>query len=295
MNKLPPLKTLPAFLAVARHLSFSKAGEELHVTHSAISQGIRLLESFLGQQLFKREANKVFLTPEGEKYYYAINTAMNIISEATPMKFESANNILTVNMLPTLAVRWFMARLLKFQSKHPKIELRLSTSGNKEIDFSKNAIDIAVVYGQETDWAGLQKDLLFSDSIFPVCSPSILEKISVVNFKEKLNDFKFIYVTAELRKKDWSTWFKAAKITEPPASSRIYFQDTIQALQAAHAGLGIAIAHEPFVFDDIKLKQLVAPLDIKVKLTESYYLVYPKSSLKQEKVKKFRKWILDEI
>jgi LysR family glycine cleavage system transcriptional activator len=284
------LNALRAFEAAARNLSVTKASAELHVTHAAVSQQIKLLEDYFGFSLIRREGKGINLTAQGKMYASELTTAFSNISHATSHLFNQDNsNILTIRIPTTLALRWFIPRMQHFQNQHPNMELRISTT-QKEINFDEGNIDVAIYYG-ENHWPGLHKDFLFEDYLLPVCSPKILFKKNVL---ENLNSYKFIYVSAELRKQDWPIWFKAAKIPEPPKSSRLYFQDTVQALQAAHAGLGIAIAHEPFVKDDIQSKQLVSPWNVTVKLQDDYYLIFPESSLGKSKIKKFRKWLLDE-
>ncbi len=141
------------------------------------------------------------------------------------------------------------------------------------------------------EWHGVHKDFLFEDDLFPVWSAKLLAGQKKLKLHKDLSSYKFIYVTAELRKKDWQLWFEAEKFPEPLKSSRIYFQNTMQALQAAQAGLGFAIAHGSFVLDDIKSGRLIAPFKAKVRSDKRYYLIFPETYLHRNKVKKFRNWI----
>lgn len=290
-KRLPPLNALRAFEAAARNLSITKAAQELHVTHAAVSQQLKLLENYLNIPLLKREGKRIALTARGILYAQALNSAFSNIHQATEqLQKQNNEHVLTIRMPQTLALRWFIPRMHDFHNTHPDIELRVSTTP-AEIDFSQESIDLAIYYG-DGRWPDLHKDLLFEDNIFPVCNPNLLADKSKRFLQENIYSFKFIYITAKLRTKDWPIWLMAAKLHEPPKSSRLYFQDTIQALQAAQAGMGIAIAHEPFVIDDIKSTRLIAPFKVKVKLPNNYYLVCPKHDLGKNKIKKFRAWLL---
>ncbi len=294
-TRIPPLHALHVFETVARHLSMTKAAEELHVTHAAVSQQIKLLEDYLKVSLLKREGKRFTLTPQGKEYATALNNAFSNIKHATErLLAEDDANILTIRVPPTLALRWLVPRLQQFQDLHPNIELRISTT-QKEIDFLQESIDIAIYYG-DGNWPNLQSDFLFEDYTFPIANPKYFGNKKVTELQEThLRSAKFIYVTYQLREKDWALWTSAANLPEPPKSTRIYFQDTLQALQAAQTGLGIAIAHQPLVMDDIKAGRLVAVSQVKLKLNSNYYLVYPEHYLRKLKVKKFRNWLLKEI
>lgn len=294
MTRLPPLNSLRAFEALGRLLSVTKAAEVLHVTHAAVSQQIKLLESTLNVALVIREGKRISLTSEGKAYAAILTSAFTSIKQATnQLQRENDPNVLTIRIPPTLALRWFIPRMPDFQNKYPNIDLRISTA-TKEIDFSEDNIDLAIMYGSG-ERKNLHQELLFDDYLFPVCSPLLLDNLKSKRSKNILDLGKLIYVSAELRHKDWVNWLKEAELSEPPKSRRLTFQDTIQALQAGETGLGIAIAHEPFVRDAIKSGKLTQPFDLKLKLNNSYYLVCPEGNLRYPKVKQFINWLLKEI
>lgn len=285
-SQLPPLKTLPVFSAVAKHLSFSKAAEALCVSHSAVSQSIKNLERFLGQRLFERESGQVTLTEAGQRYIVEINASLNIVREATAREImgDQETDTVNINMLTSLSMSWLIPRLPDFQERHPNIDVRLSGI-RREIFFSQDQVDLAVYYGAGK-WPGFQADLLFHNELFPVCSPKLLVG------KSDLSEVKFIYVTAAERADDWPLWLKAAGLPEPKDSAKLYFSHTIQALQAAENGLGVAMAHSPFVAQEMRTGQMVVPVDIKVQDPNAYYLVYPEAHLARDNVLLFRDWLL---
>ena len=293
--RLPPLNALRTFEVIARHLSITQAAEELHVTHAAVSQQLKQLENYLEVALVERSGRRINLTDAGRSYAAALNLAFANIQQATENLFNTNDHVLTVCLPTTLALRWFISRLPGFQSLHPDIEIRMSTL-ETGIDFMRGTIDLAIHYGDENDWPELHKDFLLADHIFPIGSPRLLDGRKKIDLAQRdIYQYKFIYVSAELRSDDWSTWFQAAKIPEPPKSACLYFQTTMQALQAAQAGLGFAIAHELFVNDDLLSQQLIAPFSLKVKTAKNYYLVCSEHSLGKKKVKVFRQWLLNEL
>lgn len=290
---LPPLKTLPAFIAVAQHLSFTKAAEALHVTHSAISQNIRSLEDFLGIKLFARTPNKqTTLTLQGERYFEEIRKAMNTIVAATERELGiSTSNILTVNIPMTLTMHWMIPRMPLFQAKYPDIDLRLSALG-LDIDFARDNIDIAITYGYKEEWSNLYCKKLFDDELVMVASSNLIPKIYKI--ETLLKHFKAIYVNNALRKYDWKEWCESAEISEPKKSKRIYFQNTSQALQAVANGIGIIVTHKPFIIDEIESGQLKQVTDKILHLKKSYFLTCPKENLSVNKVNAFCRWLTEE-
>ena len=146
----------------------------------------------------------------------------------------------------------------------------------REVLFAQDQIDLAVYYGKGK-WPGLKADLLFHNELFPVCTPKLLVG------KKDLSEVKFIYVTAPERQGDCPLWLEAAGLPEPEDKAKLHFLHTIQALQAAEKGMGIAISHSCFVEQSMKTGQLVVPVDIKVQDPNSYYLVYPRSAFAKRK------------
>ncbi len=291
-KKNPPLNSLRAFEAVARHLNVGKAAAELRVTHSAVSQQTKLLEDYLGIKLLERIKGKIKLTHAGRKYAADLNSAFNMIRLATEQLGAAEDNILTINMLTTFAMRWLIPRLSDFQDQYPKLEVRLSTPGRR-VDFKTESIDLAIYYG-EGDWPDLHADFLFEEYLLPVCAPSLAKKFKKLGLKQMLTTSKLIYVKTEERKNIWSIWLAHAQLPESPLSQRIYFQNSMQAIEAAINGIGIAMAPELFIREDIAAKRLVKLTAEKIKSPSSFYLVCPESYLKQRKIQNFREWILKE-
>src|ERR1700749_2092852 len=171
--RLPSLNGLRAFEAAARHLSFTVAAAELNVTQSAISHQIRRLEEELGIRLFIRKNRALALTPEAREYLPGIRAAFNDLRLATDQLLRKEDDrVLTVSTLASLAAKWLLPRLSRFQDAHPGIDVRITTS-TALVDFKAGDVDAAIRYGRG-QWPGLRADWLTADELFPVCSPALL-------------------------------------------------------------------------------------------------------------------------
>src|SRR6266498_938678 len=173
-RRLPPLNTLPSFEAAARLLSFSKAADELHVTHGAVSRAVRHLEDQLGVQLFVRATRAIALTTIGSAFAAEVRVALDrLAAAAAATAWEQSSGVLSVSTLDSFAAQWLVPRLFRFRRAHDDIDVRLSTS-EKLADFISDGIDIAIRYGQG-HYPGVEAELLMQEDLSPVCSPKLLE------------------------------------------------------------------------------------------------------------------------
>src|SRR5688572_10582084 len=173
-RKLPLLTALPSFEAAARMLSFTKAAEELHVTHGAISRAIKNLEDQLGVLLFERGTRSVRLTAVGEPYARAVREALDQLAAATALATDRrSNSTLNVSTSDGFAGRWLVPRLYRFHREHADIDVRVATTG-KLTNFLGDGIDIAIRYGSGK-YPGLTSEFLTDEDVFPVCSPKLLK------------------------------------------------------------------------------------------------------------------------
>ena len=287
-RRLPPLTALRAFEATARHLSVSEAARELHVTQSAVSQQVRALEDHLGLSLFRRAGGRLHLTPAGRDFYPALQSAFDSIDAAAArLTAARAAGALTVSLLPTFAVRWLIPRLGRFQDRHPEIEVRLIATA-KLADFTADDVDVAIRYGAG-HWPGLRADMLMVEDMFPVCAPGL--KIAE---PADLAGHTLLQVDADPRREDWQRWLAAADVASMQPAGLMRFDSSAQALEAAAAGLGLALAHRPFVVDDLAHGRLLAPFDITVPARDAYYLVYPADTADLPRIAAFRGWLMAE-
>jgi LysR family glycine cleavage system transcriptional activator len=285
---LPSLNGLRAFEAAARHMSFTKAAEELNVTQTAVSHQIRRLEAELGVHLFLRLAEGLALSEEGQAYLPGIRAAFQELRYSTEQLREGRHkSVLTVSTLVSVASKWLLPRLPSFQQALPGIDVRISAS-TELVDFRKGAIDAAIRYGRG-DWKGLRADFLMSDEIFPVCSPALAKTLSTPADLARHTMLQVSGVTAD----DWSTWLSAAG--QPPQLAegpRLTFDLAMMAVQAAVDGQGVCIGRSTYVEDDLRAGRLVIPFDLRLKDELGFYLVTPHETAQAKKIVAFRTWLL---
>ena len=292
MRRLPPLNALRSFEAAARLGSFIKAADELFVTPSAISHQIKTLESFLELNLFMRDKRRVVLTSAGEKYYAAIEHALDEIDSATRRLLANPNvGAVTISVSPAFLTRWLMQRLSHFQAAYPDVELRLSAS-MEEVDFDHSDIDMAVLFGQG-HWPEVTSHLLLGMSLEPVCSPALLQGEHPLDSVTDLDHHKLIHISS--RPEEWRTWLRAAGVEDWGHGKGLSFSSTSLATGAAVEGLGIALADRHLVAKELAMGQLVVPFDITLDTHSAFYLVYGQNRPLTYGMKAFRDWILSEI
>jgi LysR family transcriptional regulator, glycine cleavage system transcriptional activator len=288
VRHLPPLNSLRAFEAAARLLSFSKAADELHVTHGAVSRSVRQLESDLGIQLFERTTRSVRLTPAAAAYAQEIRSALDLLAAATTsVSRQRSSDMLNVTTVDSFAAKWLVPRLFRFRRAYGEIDVRLSTS-ERLADFVKDGMDIAVRYGQGR-YPGLQSELLMEEDLSPVCSPALLGGPQPLRTPEDLKYHTLIHDDFHV---NWSMWLRTAGITGIDPHRGPAFYSSEHALQAAVLGQGVVLGRSALVADDLAAGRLIRPFTIRLPAGLAYYIVYP--SLKRPPVKAFRDWLLAE-
>lgn len=292
--KIPSLNGLRAFECAARHMSFTKAAEELNVTQTAISHQIRRLEDELGIRLFLRLKDGLALTNEGHSYFPGIRSAFYEMRSSTEMLLDTCNNsALTITTLVSLATKWLLPRLSSFQEAFPNIDVRV-TASTELVDFRKGGIDAAIRYGFG-DWKGLRADWLMSDEIFPVCSPKLLNSPKALKNPSDLASQTLLQVSG-MTCNDWNMWLSAAGQPKKFAEgTRLTFDLAMMAVQAAIDGLGVCIGRTTYVDDDLKAGRLVAPFNLRLKSDLGFYLVTPLEIANSKKVVAFRTWLIDLV
>ncbi|ANI54330.1 transcriptional regulator GcvA [Pseudomonas sp. DR 5-09] len=290
LPRLPSLNGLRAFECAARHMSFTRAAEELNVTQTAISHQIRRLEDELGVRLFMRLKDGLALTDEGNAYLPGIRSAFLELRYSTEKLLESSNNsVLTISTLVSVASKWLLPRLPSFREAHPQIDVRISAS-TERVDFRKGGIDAAIRYG-DGNWPGLRADWLMADEIFPVCSPRLLTGDKPLNTPVDLAHHPLLQVSG-VTANDWSDWLHAAG--QPPLTAngpRLTFDLAMMAVQAAIDGQGVSIGRSTYVDDDLRAGRLVAPFDLRLKSASGFYLVTPHDQAESKKIVAFKGWL----
>ena len=285
-RNLPPLNSLRCFEAAARHLSFTRAAEELYVSQAAISQQIKALESHLRVKLFRRLPRRLLLTDEGQILLPAVQDAFARIGDTTRKLTEDAvSGTLRVAVRPYFAARWLAPRLSRFWLRHPGIDFRLIHS-TEEVDFARVPADLGVRWGRGK-WSGVESELLLRTEVTPVCSPLLLKKLKTPA------DLRHHTLLHEDNYKTWRQWLKAAGANTVNPRRGPIIEDTNVRTQAAIDGQGVTFGALALISDDLATGRLVAPFELT--LTDlSYYIIYPPGALSRPKVKAFRDWLLAE-
>jgi len=290
-RKLPPLKSLRAFEAAARHLSFTRAANELFVTQAAVSHQIKALEDFLGVSLFIRRNRKLLLTDEGQNYWPKIRDIFEILSAATEqVKAQGASGALTVSVVPTFATVWLVPRLSRFNQSYPDIEVRLKASDDT-VDFVREDIDVAIYY-DTGDYPGLHSINLLNERLTPLCSPSLL---TGPNPLKKPEDLKRHTLLHDGSTDDWRRWLKSAAVRGINLNHGPVFSHTAMVQQAAIYGQGIAMGHLVLSQADVQAGRLVQPFELMLESDFSYDIVCPVESAQRPKIKAFTDWLLATV
>lgn len=289
-RRLPPLNALRAFECAARHLSFTKAADELHVTQAAISHQIKGLEDWLGMPLFRRLNRALVLTEAGESYLPAVKDALDTLSHATERLLRrDGSGALTISTMPSFAAKWLVMRLGRFQGRHPELEVRLHTT-SQIVDFNQQDVDIAIRFGAGR-WPGLRCERLLTEDIYPVCSPALLRGDRPLDKPEDLRHHTLLHDDYFIT---WGTWAEAAGLTGVDVTRGPRFDDSGLLLQAATEGAGVALARGVLVADDIAAGRLVRLFDVHLPGDYAYYVVAPPQHFSKPKVKAFRDWLFEE-
>ena len=288
-----PLNGLKAFEAAARHLSFTRAADELHVTQAAVSHQVKTLEQRLGVKLFRRLPKSLRLTDEGQALLPELRDAFERIARALN-RVTSAQGAaaLSVSTLTTFALTWLVSRLPRFQARHPEIEVRLNTTG-RIVDFAREDVDVAVRYG-DGNWPGLNVEKMFEDELTPLCGRAHKERL---RRPEDLRDVPLLDASPPEPASvgDWPTWLRAAGIAQLPVTRGATFDSTKIAAQAAIDGMGVAIG-SPYLFaEDIAAGRLFQPFPLTVRNGKTYWLVCAEGTATRPKIKAFREWVLSEL
>ena len=293
---LPPLSALRAFEATARLRSFGKAALELNVTPAAISHQIHALEEDLGVRLFHRLNRSIELTASARVLLPGLSDAFaGIQASVRRLRAHNDTGTLTVTASPSIAAKWLVLRLHRFQERHPEIDVRISTS-DEIVDLTKGDFDIAIRYGGGR-YPGLAIELLMQNEVFPACSPRLLESGPPLRTPEDLAHHALIHDQAVDRDPlapTWAMWLKAAGVTTVPASAGLTFSVGYMALDAAIAGHGVALAYSTIASADLAAGRLVRLFSLALPDLFAYYIVTAPGVLERPKIRAFRDWLREE-
>ncbi len=294
-RKLPPLNALRAFEAAARLKSVSRAADELSVTQGAVSHQVKALEAWAGIDLMRRDGRGIALTEPGERYATALAPALDQIDLATRRLLASdpRKGWLTVSTMPSFAAKWLVPRLSAFRARHPEIDVWLSTWWNLAEDrdlsaFTDSDVDLAILYG-DGNWEGVSATLFMEEELFPVCAPSYLAQHRL----RTPADLAGATLLHDEMRQDWRLWLAAAGVPGLDPERGPGFDDSALLIQAAMAGMGVALGRSALVKADMEAGLLVAPFALRLQADLAYYLVGRPGTENLPKIRAFRDWLLD--
>ncbi|WGK89708.1 LysR substrate-binding domain-containing protein [Pseudomonas migulae] len=286
--RLPPLNAVRAFDAAARLGSYVEASKALHVTQPAIGRHVKLLEEWLGIQLFERTSRGVTLTLAGEKYHRKIAAALQLMIEAgKEARPKDAERWLRIMVVPGFAKRWLMPRIEVMRHLRPGLKFAIEPNSTFT-DVDGKSADLGIVYGVDGQYAHSRESLI-CPRVFPICTPDYLASIDPIESPADLVRHNLIHVDDG---EWWNLWFAAHDLDVHLNSDMLYVNND-HALSVAESGQGIALANEVLVREELKSGALVRVLDAEVKL-ESYRVLTPSAELSAD-VSWFIQWLKSEL
>jgi LysR family glycine cleavage system transcriptional activator len=293
MIPLPPLNALRAFEAAARHLSFTRAADELCVTQTAISHQVKQLEEHLGAPLFHREPRRVALTSEGEAWARELREVFARLHDANQRlraRQRSRRPVVAVSVIPSFGARWLVPRLGRFLAAHADVDVHISPTAHL-VDFGSEPLDIGIRYGKGR-YPGLVAEKLADDALVVVCAPSLVARGRLAS-------------AADLRKHTllhddepdaWRRWLDAHGARAVDAARGTVVTDSSMLVAAAVEGQGVALARRSLAVDDLAAGRLVMPFPRAKPFAtgRAYYVVAPRERLALPHVSAFRDWIRAE-
>ncbi len=291
--KLPPLKCLYSFVAVAETGSMTEAARQLNVSHSAVSQSIKTLESQLGKELFKRVGRNVVLNAVGKKYYRQVAPALETIVNATQSLLSTPpSQRITINMVNSLAMHWWIPNMQSFSTYAPKLDVRISTLiGNFALE--EEGVDVALIHGKTDDWGDYYFEELASDQLVMVCHPDLLKETT--SAEALLQHYPAIVAANDRRKHDWQVWCEGNGLPIPKSTQNLSFVASVQAVQACSRKLGVFVTHRLFIKDDVEqglLQEVGEPI---LNPHQDFYFACRRENLKNENVLLVRNWLKSEF
>lgn len=287
-----PLTALRSFEAAGRHLSFSRAAEELFVSQAAISRQVRELEAFVGQPLFERLHRRVKLTEIGNKLIDRLTRSFDEIDrclsevQATPVQ-----NLVKVSVEPSFAGSWLVPRLNQFRTLRPDIDISVDVDPQL-VEFRTHEAEIAIRHSlTERSWPRTQSEHLFDTSVTPVLCPALLASGPPLMEPADLRHYTLLH---EENRDGWLRWFEEAGLTDIPPGRGPIFPDGALAAQAALLGHGVALIDPLMVSRELREEELVQPFDVEVPWG-AYWLVAPDLTAFSEPASAFAAWLKQEL
>ncbi|MGQ9366911.1 transcriptional regulator GcvA [Azospirillum sp. ST 5-10] len=287
-RSLPPLHALRAFEAAARHLSFSKAADELCVTQGAVSRQVQALEDWFGVPLFRRLTRRVELTDEGSTLLPVLSESFDQIAGTAARMIERGRD-LRIKVAFSFGIRWLMPRLQRFQLRNPEMRVRVTVAWNHGPDFDAQEFDAAIAFCRERP-RGTGAVEVLAERLTVVCAPALADRLRQ---PADLRRVPLLHGCSDGQ--DWQLWLAAAGL---PVFDALWhgpvFDAMDPAIQAAATGLGATVADRALAAEDIAAGRLAVPFPDVEATSGGYWFVHPEGSGDRPAIAAFRDWLLAE-
>lgn len=289
---LPTLTAMQCFEASARHLSFTRAADELSLTQSAVSKQVAQLESILEHPLFRRVRKRLQVTPEGSLYLTEVRKILAQVEMSTRymQSYGGQSEVLHVTTLPTFGARWLIPRLNGFRFRHPNVYLDISNRV-EPFDLEAERVDVAFFFGHGA-WPRAECIKLLDEQVVAVCAPSV---VPAEGLDDPLDLTRLVLLQSATRPEAWHDWFEAQGCYTTHSYHGPRFDTFYMALQAARAGCGVALVPRFLAEEELRAGQLVVPWSFSMLSRSAYYLAYPEHKGEVGKVRGFIDWILEHV
>lgn len=289
---LPSLTSMQCFESAARHLSFTRAAEELNLTQSAVSKQVAQLEALLEHQLFRRIRRRLQLTAEGMLYLTEVRKVLSHVEMSTRymQAYGGENEVLTVTTLPTFGARWLLPRLNGFRFRHPGLVLNIGNR-SEPFDLEQESVDVAFFFGQGA-WPNAECIELFREEVVPVCAPGVFGEAPLTGPAE-LADLVLLQMAS--RPEQWHDWFEAQGYFTEHSYYGPRFDSFDMVLSAARAGCGVALVPHFLAREELAEGKLVIPWDYRQTSSGAYFMAIPEHKTNLGKIQSFRDWVVERI
>jgi LysR family glycine cleavage system transcriptional activator len=289
--RIPSTQALRALDSFARHGSVWRAADELHLTRSAVSHQLRLLERDLGFELLERVGKGVALTPRGRHYANDVRKALTVLGDATGRHAgKGVGGTFTVSCTPGFASLWLCTHIVTFQQLYPDVSLRIMTPRRLD-DVSSPEVDMFIAFG-DGNWPNRAVELLCEVEFTPLCSPALANRIGGLSKPQDLLRATLLHLGDT---EDWSRWQSLSKVENPNPDGGIVFSDMNLVMSAAIAGQGIALGDELTGRRALIDGRLVRPFERAIKSPRSYFLVNEHAKVDHPVLRAFAEWIRSQL
>jgi LysR family glycine cleavage system transcriptional activator len=296
LHRLPPLNALRAFEAVARHSSFARAAEELHVTKAAVAQQVRALEQDVGARLVERKGRGLQLTESGSAGAGALAEGFELIAKAArAMREGGGRRFLVINSTPSFAATWLVGRIGKFKARHPETDVLIDANPIDEA-LESGMADALIRWGAG-EFPGLAATLMFKEDVFPVCAPKLIAGDHPLRSPEDLSRHTLLHLDWNPVHASWPTWadwLKAAGPLNVEATHGVFFNNMAMTLRAAAQGQGVALTSFAIAADDLAAGRLIAPFKTSVATPFGYYFLCRPDEAGSPRIKALREFLTQE-